>query len=97
MDWHGDLREGCPTATPPGTSSTITFVLNQDDTTGAVTGTYTVTGLLPILSAGMIVPDTNNFLSGSSIQQRLLDNTGNITVIVGGPRNSFGTPSVAFG
>jgi hypothetical protein len=42
------------------------MALNQDDTTGAVTGTYTVTGMLPVLSAGMIVPDINNFLSGWS-------------------------------
>jgi hypothetical protein len=45
----------------------------------------------------LIVPDTNNFFSGSSIQQRLLDNTGKISAIVGGPLNGFGTPSVAFG
>jgi hypothetical protein len=95
--WTGTISclRNCPIETPPGTSGTITMALAEDDTTGAITGTYTIAGMLPVLSAGMIVPDTNDFLSGSSIQQRLLDSTGNITVIVGGPLNSFGTPGVA--
>lgn len=95
--WTGTISclRNCPIETPAGTAGTITMALNQDDATGAVTGTYTITGMLPVLSAGMIVPDINNFLSGSSIQQQLQDNSGDITVIVGGPLNSFGTPGVS--
>jgi hypothetical protein len=95
--WTGTISclRNCPIETPAGTAGTITMALAQDDTTGAVTGTYTVTGMLPVLSSGLIVPDINDFLSGSSIQQQLQDNTGDITAIVGGPLNSFGTPGVA--
>lgn len=66
--WTGTISclQKCPIETPAGTAGTITMALNQDHTTGAVTGTYTVTGMLAVLSAGMIVPDINNFLSGWS-------------------------------
>lgn len=94
--WTGTVTcmTGCPTETPAGTTGTISATLVQNDATGTVSGTYTVTGLLPGLSAGMLIPDVNNLLSGSSIAQRLQDNTGNVVVLVGGPLNSFGTPGL---
>jgi hypothetical protein len=69
--------------------------LTQDDSTGNVTGSYTVTGL-PGLTGGNLVPDpaNDNILSGHSIQQRLQDNTAGVIFMVGGPLNSLGTAGV---
>lgn len=49
-----------------------------------MTGTYSVTGITGI-SSGTLVPDANNFISGASVQERLLDNNGITSVIAGGP------------
>lgn len=94
--WTGTVTciSDCPAATPAGTPGSISATLVQHDDTGAVTGTYTVAGLLPGISSGVTAPDSNNLLSGASIQQRLSDNTGNIVVLVGGPLNTLGTAGV---
>lgn len=91
-NWTGTIT--CTANCPIGsTTGNLTMSLTQNDATGAITGSYTVTGL-PGLTTGNIVPDQNNLLSGASIQQKFLDNNGNINFLVGGPLNSFGTAGV---
>ncbi len=93
-NWTGTIT--CPSDCPVGsTSGTISMSLTQDDATGALTGSYVVTGL-PGLGNGTLIPDPagNNLLSGSSIQQRMTDNIAGTVVMVGGPLNSFGTAGV---
>jgi hypothetical protein len=90
-NWSGTIN--CTANCPVGsTSGTITMALTQNDTNGVVTGSYTITGL-PVFSTGSLVPDPagDNFISGASIQQKLLDNNGSTIFLVGGPLNSFGT------
>jgi hypothetical protein len=84
--WTGTISctMNCPTSTPVGTVNTFTMTLSQDDATGSVTGTYSVTGIAG-LSSGTIVPDINDFLSGSNIQEKLLDNNGTNFFFTGGP------------
>jgi hypothetical protein len=90
--WTGTVT--CTNNCPVGSSSgSIAMSLTQNDATGAVTGSYTITGL-PAFSTGNIVPDVNNLLSGASIQQKFLDNNGSINFLVGGPLNSLGTAGV---
>lgn len=95
--WTGTITctIDCPTGT---TTGAIVMTLTQNDTTGAVTGNFTVTGL-PGISTGQTLLDSNNLLSGASIQQRFSDdsaaaNSGLFVVMVGGPLNSFGTAGV---
>lgn len=90
--WTGTITctQNCPVGS---TTGNLTMSLTQNDATGAVTGSYAVTGL-PGLSTGNIVPDQNNLLSGASIQQKFLDNNGTTYFMVGGPLNSFGTAGV---
>lgn len=82
--WTGTLTctSNCPTGEPP--TGTIKFTLTQDDATGAVTGTYTTTGLLNLVS-GSMVSDINDFLSGASWQDKLADQDGRNFTIAGGP------------
>jgi hypothetical protein len=89
--WTGTIT--CVLNCPTGfTSGTISMTLSQDDATGAVTGNYSIGGV-PGISAGNLVPDPlgNNFISGSNIQQKLLDNNGSTLFLVGGPFNGFNT------
>jgi hypothetical protein len=90
-NWTGTINciQNCPTGS---TAGTIQMSLTQNDSNGAVTGTYSTNGL-PGISAGNLVPDPNgnNFISGASVQQKLLDNNGQTLFLAGGPLNSFGT------
>jgi hypothetical protein len=88
--WNGTVTctINCPTG---ATTGTITAALTQNDATGAVTGTYSISGL-PGLSSGTAVPDPigDNFISGSNMQQRLLDTNGSTLFLVGGPFSGLG-------
>lgn len=89
--WTGAIT--CSLNCPTGfTSGTITMSLSQDDATGAVTGSYTITGVSGF-SSGQLVNDPlgNNFISGSNIQEKALDNNGTSLFFTGGPFNGFGT------
>jgi hypothetical protein len=87
--WSGTVN--CVSSCPAGsTSGTITLMLTQDDTTGKVTGTYTVTGL-PGFTNGTIASGQSDLLSGASWTDTLTDSNGAVTRITGGPLNSFGT------
>jgi hypothetical protein len=93
-NWSGTIT--CTAQCPIGSiNGTISMSLTQDDATGNITGSYTVSGL-PGLSGGNLVPDpaNDNILSGHSIQQRLQDNTAGVIFMVGGPLNSLGTAGV---
>ena len=101
--WTGTVScvANCPTATPEGTSGTITMTLTQSDSTGAVNGTYVVTGMGPNLEAGTVTTQPNDLLSGSSWQAHMTDQSNvpsgppvGLFAIVGGPINSFGTPGL---
>jgi hypothetical protein len=84
-NWTGTVT--CVSNCPTGFSSgTISMNLSQDDATGVVTGSYSISGV-PGISAGNLVPDPldNNFISGSSMEQKLLDNNGSALFLVGGP------------
>jgi hypothetical protein len=84
-NWTGTVT--CVLNCPTGfTSGTISMSLSQNDATGVVTGSYTITGV-PGISRGNLVPDPlgNNFISGASIQQKLGDNNGSTIFLVGGP------------
>ena len=84
-NWTGSVT--CVLNCPTGfVSGTISMTLSQDDGTGVVTGSYRIVGV-PGISSGSLVPDplNNNFISGSNMQQRLLDNNGSILFLVGGP------------
>jgi hypothetical protein len=84
-NWTGTVTcvSNCPTGFASGT---IGASLTQDDATGAVTGSYTIGGV-PGISAGRLVTDPlgNNFISGSNMQQKLLDNNGITLFLSGGP------------
>jgi hypothetical protein len=90
-NWTGTINcvQNCPVGS---TSGTVTMALTQNDASGAVTGSYAITGL-PGLSTGNLVsdPNGNNFISGASIQQKLLDTNGSGLGLTGGPVNSLGT------
>jgi hypothetical protein len=90
-NWTGTINcvQNCPIGS---TSGTLTMSLTQNDSNGVVTGSYATSGL-PGISAGNLVSDPlgNNFISGASVQQKLLDNNGQTFFLVGGPLNSFGT------
>jgi hypothetical protein len=90
-NWTGTINcvQNCPTGS---TSGTLTMSLTQNDSNGVVTGSYATNGL-PGISSGNFVSDPlgNNFISGASVQQRLLDGNGQTFFLVGGPLNSFGT------
>lgn len=93
-NWSGTVT--CVLNCPTGFSSgTISMTLSQDDATGVVTGNYTIGGV-PGVSAGNLVPDPlgNNFISGSSMQQKLLDNNGSTFFLVGGPVTGLGTTGI---
>lgn len=87
--WTGTVTciSNCPTG---GTTGNLTMSLTQDDATGKVNGTYTITGL-PGFSNGTIATGTFDLLSGASWQDSMADQNGSNTAIVGGPLNSFGT------
>lgn len=92
--WTGTIT--CPDNCPVGsTSGTITMTLIQDDSTGALTGSYVVTDL-PGLGTGTLIPDPlgDNIVSGSSLQQRMTDSIAGRVTMVGSPLNSFGTAGV---
>jgi hypothetical protein len=83
-NWTGTLTctSNCPTG---GTTGTVHMTLAQDDATGAVTGTYTVTGLPGISTGNFGVPDINDFISGASMQEKMVDQNGRTFAIAGGP------------
>jgi hypothetical protein len=90
-NWTGTVA--CTLNCPTGfTSAAISMSLTQDDATGAVTGSYIITGV-PGFSSGQLVTDPlgNNFISGSNMQQKMLDNNGTTTFITGGPFNGHNT------
>lgn len=82
--WTGTLKcvSNCPTGEPP--TGTIKMILTQDDSTGAITGSYTTTGLLNFVS-GSTAPDINDFVSGANWQDKLADQDGRNFTIAGGP------------
>ncbi len=84
-NWTGTVscRANCPTGF---TGGTLSMTLTQNDGTGAVTGTYTMTGV-PGVSSGQLVSDPlgNNFISGSNMQEKVADNNGSTFFITGGP------------
>jgi len=90
-NWTGTITcsQNCPTGF---TSGTISMSLTQDDATGAVTGSYTITGVTGF-SSGQLVSDPlgNNFISGSNMQEKMLDNNGTTFFVTGGPFNGFNT------
>lgn len=88
-NWTGTVTcvSNCPTGVGSGN---ITMSLTQDDTTGTVNGTYTITGI-PGFSTGPIATGKFDLLSGASWQDSLTDQNGSSSKIVGGPLNSFGT------
>jgi hypothetical protein len=99
--WTGTVTcvTNCPADTPLGAAGTISMTVTQDDATGAVNGTYTVTGMGTQLSGGTVTTDpVFDMLSGSSWQDHMTDKSNvpsgpsiGLFVIVGGPLNSFGT------
>lgn len=95
-NWTGTVscRSNCPLATPVGTAGSMTATLAQNDATGAVTGSYVINGLLPLLSAGTISTTSADLLSGASWQDTVSDNTGSSFFIAGGPLSSNGTTGV---
>lgn len=93
-NWTGTVT--CTSNCPTGfTSGTIAASLTQNDATGAVTGSYSIGGV-PNISAGNLVADPlgNNFISGSSMQQKLLDNNGSTLFLSGGPVSGLGTTGI---
>ena len=89
--WTGTIT--CTTNCPTGfTSGTITASLTQNDATGAITGSYSIGGV-PGISSGQLVADplNQNFISGSSMEQKLLDNNGSTFFLSGGPVSGLGT------
>jgi hypothetical protein len=81
--WSGTVS--CASNCPVGaTSGTISATLTQNDSTGAVTGTYAVSGL-PDISSGTFSTGQFDFLSGASWQDTVTDNNGNVYAIAGGP------------
>jgi hypothetical protein len=88
--WTGTIT--CQTNCPVGsTSGTISASLTQNDSTGAVSGTYTTTGL-PNLTSGTLSTGTSDLLSGASWQDTVKDNNSIVYVIAGGPFN--GSPGL---
>jgi hypothetical protein len=91
--WTGTISctLNCPTNF---TGGTVSMSLSQDDATGVVVGSYAIAGV-PGISSGNLIADTNgnNFISGSNIQEKLLDNNGSTFFLVGGPF-SLGTPGL---
>jgi hypothetical protein len=81
--WTGTVN--CTSACPVGsTSGTIAMSLKQDDATGAITGSYSATGL-PNLTSGTVFVDQFSFLSGASWQGAMQDQNGRNYAIAGGP------------
>jgi hypothetical protein len=93
-NWTGTIgcSANCPTT--GFTGGTISMSLTQDDATGAVTGSYSMTGV-PGVSSGQLVADPlgNNFISGSNMQEKVADNNGSTFFLVGGPF-SLNTPGL---
>jgi hypothetical protein len=90
-NWTGTVT--CSTNCPTGfTSGTMSMSLTQDDATGVVTGSYSTSGI-PGVTNGQLVSDPlgNNFISGSNMQEKLLDNNGSTLFTTGGPFNGFNT------
>jgi hypothetical protein len=90
-NWSGTVT--CSTNCPTGfTSGAMSMSLTQDDATGAVTGSYSTSGI-PGVTNGQLVPDPlgNNFISGSNMQEKVLDNNGSTLFVTGGPFNGFNT------
>lgn len=85
--WTGSINcmQNCPGGTSGLTSGIITASLTQDNSTGAVTGTYSVTGTLPGFSSGTVSTGPSDFMSGSSWQSTMTDKNGSIYVMEGGP------------
>jgi hypothetical protein len=76
-----------------GTSSTMSAILNQDDATASVSGSYSVTNLAGVSHGTAIVPNPNSFLSGPNMEMFWLDANGNSFTVAGGP--DVGSPGLA--
>lgn len=83
--WTGTVN--CTANCPAGaTSGTISATLTQDDASGVVSGTYTISGL-PNISSGTLSTKSSDVLSGASWQDSMTDQNGNTYVVAGGPLN----------
>jgi hypothetical protein len=83
-NWTGTVTcvSNCPTGVGSGN---ITMSLTQNDSTGAVNGTYTISGI-PGFSSGTIATSTSDLLSGASWQDTMKDQSGNVVAFIsGGP------------
>jgi hypothetical protein len=91
-NWTGAVNciENCPTGPITGT---ISMTLTQDDVTGAVAGSYAITGL-PNISSGSVATGQSDVLSGSNWQDSLSDAIGNKYVIAGGPFQQLQQPGL---
>ncbi|MFL6310602.1 MAG: hypothetical protein ACJ71W_00725 [Terriglobales bacterium] len=89
--WTGTVT--CTSNCPAGnTTGTISASLNQNDQTGVVSGSYTITGLANIGSGTVSTRVGTDILSGQFWQDAFNDNNGNSYVIAGGPGD--GTPGL---
>jgi hypothetical protein len=83
--WNGTIT--CTLNCPAGaTTGTITATLNQNDQSGVVAGSYTISGLLGI-SSGNVSTGSSDVLSGTFWQASMTDSNGNTYVVAGGPSN----------
>jgi hypothetical protein len=88
-NWTGTVT--CSSSCPIGVGSgNFTASLTQDDATGSVNGSFSMSGI-PGFTTGTIATGKSDLLSGASWQDTMDQNGNVIAVIVGGPLNSFGT------
>jgi hypothetical protein len=81
--WTGTVA--CILNCPAGaTTGTISATLTQNDQTGVVAGTYTISGL-PGIGSGTVSTRQFDVLSGLVLQITLADNNGNTYEMAGGP------------
>jgi hypothetical protein len=85
--WNGTITctSNCPTG---ATTGTITATLNQNDQTGVVAGSYTVSGLPNIGNGNVTTRAGIDVLSGLNLQIAFTDSIGNFYVLAGGPFNT---------
>lgn len=82
--WNGAIT--CTSNCPAGaTSGTITATLTQNDQTGVVAGTYTISGLPGISNGNVTTRSGIDVLSGLNLQVAFTDSNGNFYVMAGGP------------
>jgi hypothetical protein len=89
-NWTGTVTcsSNCPTGVGSGN---FTASLTQDDATGSVNGSFSMSGI-PGFTTGTIATGKFDLLSGASWQDTMKDQNGNvIAFIAGGPVSSFGT------